>query len=65
MFLVEFESIKGLTKQNKLTEQDEIKISEIKQLLAKINMNIKEEYKGFFTKFSYINRIKAVIILNN
>jgi hypothetical protein len=30
MFLVEFKDIKGLIEQNKLTEQDEIKVSETK-----------------------------------
>jgi hypothetical protein len=30
-----------------------------------MNINIKEEYKGFFTEFGHINGIKAVTILNN
>jgi hypothetical protein len=65
MFLVEFEGIEGLTEQNKLIKQDKIKVLETEQLLVEININIKEKYKGFFTKFGYMNGVKAVTILNN
>jgi hypothetical protein len=65
VFLAKFEGIERLTEQSELIKQDKIKISEIKQLLVKININIKEEYKGFFIKFGYINGIKAITILNN
>jgi hypothetical protein len=65
MFLAKFESIEGLIEQSKLIEQDEVKVSETKQLLVKININIKEKYKGFFTEFDHINGIKVIMILNN
>jgi hypothetical protein len=57
IFLVEFENVKNLLEQNKLTE--------IEQLLADIIIN--EEYKneGFFTEFGQIDRTEIITVLNN
>jgi hypothetical protein len=43
IFLVEFESVKGLLEQNELTETE--------QLLVNITIDKKHENKGFFIEF--------------
>jgi hypothetical protein len=57
VFLVEFESIKGLLKQNKLTETE--------QLLVDITIDKKYKDKRFFIEFGQIDKTKVIIALNN
>jgi hypothetical protein len=57
VFLVEFESIKGLLEQNELTK--------IKQLLVDITIDEKYKNEGFFTEFEQINRTEIVTAFNN
>jgi hypothetical protein len=57
IFLVEFESVKGLLKQSELTET--------KQLLVDITINEKHKNEGFFIEFGQMDGTKVIIALNN
>jgi hypothetical protein len=57
IFLIEFESIKSLSEQNKLIKT--------KQLLVNITIDEKHKNERFFIKFGQIDRTEVIITLNN
>jgi hypothetical protein len=57
IFLIKFENIKSLSKQNELIETE--------QLLADITIDKEYKNKGFFIEFGQINRTKIITTLNN